>query len=102
TMPTPTSFGRPIPEGVNRLTYGGYLRIHELTGLQTLLSEPAQHDEMLFIVIHQTYELWFKQTLHELDAVVRHLDADQVLGAQRLLARCIEIQRLLVEQISVL
>jgi tryptophan 2,3-dioxygenase len=101
-MPSSTSFGRPVPEGEDRLTYGGYLRIRELTGLQTLLSEPAQHDEMLFIVIHQTYELWFKQTLHELDAVVRHLDADQVLGAQRLLARCIEIQRVLVEQISVL
>ncbi len=53
------------------LTYGSYLRVPELLSLQQPLSDPAHHDEMLFILIHQVYELWFKQTLHELDAAVR-------------------------------
>jgi tryptophan 2,3-dioxygenase len=96
------SFGVPVPEEGSRLTYGGYLKVPELLSLQKLLSDPPQHDELLFIIIHQVYELWFKQLLHELDAVLERLDADQVLGAQRLLKRCIEIQRVLLEQISVL
>ncbi len=94
------SFGRPQEEP--RLTYGGYLKVPELLGLQQLLSDPGQHDETLFIVIHQTYELWFKQVLHELDAVLARLDADMVLGADRGLRRCIEIQRVLVAQVKVL
>jgi tryptophan 2,3-dioxygenase len=96
------SFGLPISEEGPHLTYGGYLKVPELLSLQQLLSDPPQHDEMLFIVIHQVYELWFKQILHELDAVIERLDQDQVLGAQRLLHRCMEIQRVLLEQISVL
>ena len=48
-------------------TYGEYLRTDELLGLQSPLSDGPEHDEMLFIVIHQVYELWFKQVLHELD-----------------------------------
>ncbi|HEX6063747.1 MAG TPA: tryptophan 2,3-dioxygenase family protein, partial [Longimicrobiales bacterium] len=51
-----------------RLTYGSYLKVEELTALQQLESDPPRHDEMLFIIIHQVYELWFKQLLHELDA----------------------------------
>jgi tryptophan 2,3-dioxygenase len=85
-----------------RLTYGGYLRIEDLLQLQRLLSDPPQHDETLFIIIHQVYELWFKQLLHELDTIVRLLDADAVLEGHRLLRRCIEIQRVLISQISVL
>lgn len=94
------SFG--LPDSQQKITYGGYLKIRELTALQRLESDPAQHDETLFIIIHQTYELWFKQILHEVDAVIRLLDADQVLGATRLLRRAIEVQRVLVGQISVL
>jgi tryptophan 2,3-dioxygenase len=97
-----TSFGIPVPDNSVRLTYGGYLKVPELLQLQQLLSDPPQHDELLFIVIHQVYELWFKQILHELDAVIERLDHDQVLGAQRLLKRCIEIQRVLVAQVDVL
>jgi tryptophan 2,3-dioxygenase len=93
-------FGRPDSE--QKLSYGGYLRVSDLTALQELRSDPPQHDETLFIIIHQVYELWFKQILHELDDVKRRLDADEVLGATRLLRRCIEIQRLLVAQIAVL
>ena len=49
------------------LTYGRYLKVEELLSLQQPLSEGPEHDEMLFIIIHQVYELWFKQILHELD-----------------------------------
>ena len=91
-----------LPDQESKLSYGGYLRVAELTALQSLRSDPVQHDEMLFIVIHQVYELWFKQLLHELDAVVRHLDADRVLEATRLLRRVVEIQEVLVAQLAVL
>lgn len=96
------SFGLPTrPEEV-KLTYGGYLRVPELLGLQTLQSEPGQHDETLFIIIHQVYELWFKQMLHEVDTILTMLDRDQALAALRLVRRCIEIQRVLIAQIAVL
>jgi tryptophan 2,3-dioxygenase len=97
-----TSFGLPVPETGPRLTYGGYLKVRELLQLQSLRSDPPQHDETLFIIIHQTYELWFKQMLHELDNVIVRMDRDQPLSAQRLLHRCIEIQRVLVTQVGVL
>lgn len=97
-----TSFGVPVPPEGSRLTYAGYLKIRELTALQELLSDPPQHDETLFIIVHQTYELWFKQILHELDAVVAALDRDRPLEAQRLLQRCIEIMRVLVAQVEIL
>jgi tryptophan 2,3-dioxygenase len=93
-----------------QLTYSEYLRVPGLTDLQWPQSEPPHHDEMLFIVIHQTYELWFKQLLHELDAVVANLHAakdhpgsrDGVYEAARLLRRCTEIARVLVEQFTIL
>jgi len=56
-----------------RLSYGSYLHVDELLALQQPLSSPAHHDEMLFIIIHQVYELWFKQLLHEIEAVMRDL-----------------------------
>ncbi|MGH7462191.1 MAG: tryptophan 2,3-dioxygenase family protein, partial [Longimicrobiales bacterium] len=96
------SFGLPPAHGPDRLTYGSYLKIPELIKLQQVLSDPAQHDELLFIVVHQVYELWFKQLLHEVDAVRARLDADEPLGAQRLLRRCSEIQRVLIQQLRVL
>ncbi len=94
----------------NKLTYGEYLQVAELIALQQLQSSPPHHDEMLFIVIHQTYELWFKQLLHELDAVIANLQAatttpnsrDAVYEAARLLRRCTEIMRVLVEQFTIL
>lgn len=91
-----------LPESERRLSYGGYLKVGELTALQHLLSAPPHHDEMLFIIIHQTYELWFKQILHEVDAALYRLDHDDVLGAGRVLRRCCEIERVLVAQIDVL
>lgn len=96
------AFGITPAEGETALSYGSYLRIPELLQLQRPVSDPPQHDELLFITIHQVYELWFQQLLHELDAVIRALGADDVLGAHRLLRRCIEIERVLVEQVNVL
>ena len=96
------SFGLPLREDEERLTYGDYLKIRELISLQHLKSDPTQHDETLFIVIHQVYELWFKQLLHEVDAIIERLDRDEPLSAHRLLRRCIEIQRVLVSQVAVL
>src|SRR5215211_6590259 len=92
------------------LSYNKYLKVRELIELQETLSEPASHDELLFIIIHQTYELWFKQLLHELDAVVANLRAaasriesrDEVYEAARLLRRSTEIARVLVEQFTIL
>lgn len=96
------SFGLPLREEDERLTYSDYLKVRELIGLQELKSDPAQHDETLFIVIHQVYELWFKQLLHEVDSIIERLDRDEPLLAHRLLRRCIEIQRVLVSQVAVL
>jgi tryptophan 2,3-dioxygenase len=84
------------------LTYGKYLKIPELLGLQKGLSEPPQHDEPLFIIIHQVYELWFKLTLHEVDSAVAHLDAGRVAEATRLLRRVVEVQHLLISQVRIL
>ncbi len=91
-----------LPDSDTQLDYDGYLQVPELTALQRLRSDPPQHDETLFIIIHQTYELWFKQILHEIDAVIALLENDEPLEAYRLMRRCIEIQRVLVAQISVL
>ena len=68
------------------MTYGDYLRVPELTALQSPLSSPEAHDEMIFIIVQQVQELWFKQLLHELRAVIACLDAGDVLEAIRLLA----------------
>jgi tryptophan 2,3-dioxygenase len=96
------SFGLPPKRDQPGLTYGGYLKVRELISLQHLLSDPPQHDEMLFIVIHQVYELWFKELLHEMDTIIQRLNRDQPLAAHKLLRRCIEIERVLVGQIEVL
>jgi tryptophan 2,3-dioxygenase len=84
------------------LTYGSYLKVSELLGLQENRSSPAHHDEPLFIIIHQVYELWFKLILHELDSAVAALQGDRVLEATRLLRRVVEVQRVLVAQVKIL
>ncbi len=85
-----------------QLTYSSYLKVPELLGQQRPLSSPPSHDELLFIIIHQVYELWFKQILHELDTAAEAMDEDRVVEATRLLRRVIEIQRLLVSQVRIL
>ena len=86
----------------DRLSYSKYLKINELIALQAPLSTPPHHDEMLFIVIHQVYELWFKQLLHELEAVVRALERDDLLRVTKCFRRIHAIQRLIEQQVDVL
>jgi aminocarboxymuconate-semialdehyde decarboxylase len=100
----------PAEAPEERLTYSSYLQVPELLKLQHPQSSPPHHDELLFIVVHQTYELWFKELLHDLDAVVANLrkagmnplSRDEVYEAARLLRRCTEITRVLVEQFTIL
>ncbi len=84
------------------LSYNTYLRVADLIGLQDCLSDPKHHDELLFITIHQTYELWFKQILHEVDAAILFMSEDRPPQATRALERVVEIERILVAQIHVL
>src|SRR5215510_10309103 len=84
------------------LSYNKYLRVPELIDLQTCLSSPAQHDELLFITIHQAYELWFKQILHEIDAAILMMKEDRAPQAVQALRRVVEIEKLLIAQIHIL
>ncbi|MBV8068014.1 MAG: tryptophan 2,3-dioxygenase, partial [Candidatus Eremiobacteraeota bacterium] len=84
------------------LSYGSYLKVDELLALQQPLSQPAHHDETLFIIIHQVYELWFKQLLHELDAVLGALDDNDLPRAAKVFHRIHTIQRLLEQQVDIL
>jgi len=84
------------------LSYNKYLRVPDLIALQECLSEPAHHDELLFITIHQTYELWFKQILHEVDAAIALMNRDQAAAATRALNRVVEIEKILITQIHIL
>lgn len=89
------------------VTYGSYLKIDELLSLQQCRSIDAEtgepeHEETLFIVIHQVYELWFKQILHELDEMVRHFNADEPFRGGHQLKRVLKILKTLVGQIDIL
>jgi aminocarboxymuconate-semialdehyde decarboxylase len=105
-----TASTAPLAPEPGQLTYSSYLKVPELLELQEPQSSPPHHDEMLFILVHQTYELWFKELLHDLDAVVANLrrageapkSRDGVYEAARLLRRCTEITRVLVEQFTIL
>lgn len=89
------------------VTYSNYLKIDELLALQQPKSvgpagEPAEHDEMLFIIIHQVYELWFKQMIHEADELRRRLEAVRDADAGATLTRMLTILKTLVAQIDVI
>ncbi len=84
------------------VTYGSYLRIDDLLALQQPRSAGPEHDEMLFIVIHQVYELWFKEVLHEFDRVARLLTGDDPHRAQHTLKRILTILKVLVAQLDIL
>jgi len=84
------------------VTYTSYLKVEELLSLQELKSDPPEHDELLFIVIHQVYELWFKQVLHELDQFADHLDDDLPYKGMHQLKRVLKIFKTLVAQLDVL
>ncbi len=85
-----------------QLTYGSYLRLPQLLDSQHLESDPPAHDELLFITIHQVYELWFKQLLHEVTAARDAMTAGRLWWAQHLLQRVHVIERVLVQQVDVL
>src|SRR5216117_2619742 len=91
---------RRFGEEGRELSYGTYLKVPELLRLQQGLI--AEHDELLFIVAHQVYELWFKVVLFELEAARDRIDADDIFFARHHLKRVYVIEKLLVEQIDVL
>ena len=98
---------RQIEEGVQRdfsaaMSYGDYLGLDQLLAAQHPRSEPPQHDELLFIVQHQTSELWLKLMLHELRSARSLLAADELAPALKRIARVKHIQHTLTEQWSVL
>jgi tryptophan 2,3-dioxygenase len=84
------------------LTYTSYLKIDELLSLQEPVSEGPEHDEMLFIVIHQVYELWFKEMLHELDHLKDQLERGEAARALHTLKRVLTILKVNVAQIDIL
>jgi tryptophan 2,3-dioxygenase len=84
------------------VTYGTYLKVEELLSLQQPRSEGPEHDELLFIIIHQVYELWFKELLHEFDRVSALLTADEPHRAQHTLKRILTILKVMVAQLDIL
>jgi tryptophan 2,3-dioxygenase len=86
----------------DRLTYAGYLRLDQLLSAQQPLSKPVHHDEMLFIIQHQTSELWMKLLIHELSAAIQNLRRDELSPCFKILARVKQIQMQLFNQWAVL
>lgn len=84
------------------VNYASYLKLDQLLEMQQARSEPAEHDEMLFIVIHQVFELWFKQLLHELDKVKLDLSENRLFEALATFKRVRTIIKTLVGQLDVL
>jgi tryptophan 2,3-dioxygenase len=84
------------------LSYGVYLRVPELLSLQSPVGKPAVHDELLFIILQQAQELWFKQLLHELKAIVALLSNRSTVQACLLLDRVIRVIRVLGEEVEVM
>jgi len=92
-----SEYGKDAP-----LSYNAYLKVRELLELQETLSDPVSHDELLFIIIHQTYELWFKQILHEIDATIGWMNEDRTFRANHSLRAVVGIEKVLVTQIHIL
>ena len=86
----------------SRMDYQGYLHLDKVLSAQRPLSEPEHHDEMLFIVQHQTSELWMKLMIHELRASLQYVKRDELPPCFKILARVKQIQRMLFEQWAVL
>src|SRR5262245_9084494 len=84
------------------LDYKGYLNLSKLLELQRPLASPPCHDEMLFIIIHQVFELWFRLMIHEVDQVLALLKAGDALESERLIRRLTSIVRLFIPKLSVL
>ena len=93
---------RRFGEEGGRLSYGSYLRVPELLDQQVPVAVPAAHDELLFITIHQVYELWFKLLLYELGDARDHMLAGEDYLPRLRLQRAHAVERVLVEQVDVL
>ncbi len=85
-----------------KLDYGSYLALDQLLSAQHPLSSPEHHDELLFIIQHQTSELWMKLVIHELKAAIRHIRHDELEPCFKILSRVKQVQRQLFEQWAVL
>ncbi len=102
-----TTNARALESGIHtdlrgRISYGGYLDLERLLSAQHPLSNPPHHDEMLFIIQHQTSELWLKLLVHELTAAVDHLRHDRVGPFRKVVSRCKRVLDQLTSQWSVL
>ncbi len=84
------------------ITYTSYLKINELLKLQQLQSDPPEHDETLFIIIHQTYELWFKQIIHEFGKLNKELQSGHTWTSIKTMRRILTIMKTLVAQVDIL
>lgn len=100
--PTDPPDDRHFGEQGGRLTYGSYLRLDQLLSAQVLESDPPAHDELLFITIHQVYELWFAQLLHDLTEARAAMFDGRLWWARHLLGRVDTIERVLIQQLEVL
>jgi tryptophan 2,3-dioxygenase len=103
----PDRSSRPIEPSIRTdlhgaMSYGDYLDLDRLLSAQHPRSSPEHHDELLFIVQHQTSELWLRLVLHELRGARQYLSDDELAPALKCLARVKNIQRTLTEQWSVL
>jgi len=98
-----TSYGSgPTGLSSSDLTYNDYLKIPNLLSLQKPQSSPPHHDELLFIIIHQSYELWFKLILHEFESALHFMNEGAALRARHFVHRSVQIMKLLVQQIHIL
>ena len=84
------------------VTYWDYLKLNELLELQEVQSDPPEHDETLFILIHQVYELWFKLMMHEFEKIKRNLSDNDLFGAIATFKRVRMVMKTLVGQLRVL
>ena len=98
-MTPPSTPDQPPPAP---LMYAQYLQLDQLLGAQQPRSDGPEHDELLFIIIHQVYELWFKEILHEMDYLRRRLGDDDLPSVMSTLRRILTILKVLVSQIDVL
>src|SRR5437763_8997175 len=84
------------------LTYADYLHLADLLTLQVPRSDPPEHDEMIFIVVHQAYELWFKLQLHEFEKIKADFRAGHAYGAIATFKRVRTVMKVMVEQIDII
>jgi tryptophan 2,3-dioxygenase len=101
-VPDVPTAGRRFGEEGGQLTYGGYLRLDELLAQQVPQADPPAHDELLFITVHQVYELWFQQLLYELETVRDAMMGGETWRARHLFRRVHAIERLLITQVDIL